>query len=74
MISTSDLFDELFPFLADIVFIVTDQQHPLFHREGDDLVYQPQIPLVTVSHIMIINRIIVQIIGEKVPMIGLHTF
>lgn len=32
---------------ADIVFIITDQQHPLFHREGNDLVYQPQIPLVT---------------------------
>ena len=61
------LFNELFPFSADIVFIVTDQQHPLFHREGNDLVYQPQIPLVTVSHIIIINQIS-QIIREKVPL------
>ena len=59
------LFNELFPFSADIVFIVTDQQHPLFHREGDDLVYQPQIPLVTVSHIIIINRIIVKLLEKK---------
>ena len=61
------LFNELFPFSADIVFSVTDQQHPLFHREGNDLVYQPQIPLVTVSHIIIINQIS-QIIREKVPL------
>ena len=34
---------------ADIVFVVKDKPHPLFKREGSDLIYQPEIPLVTVS-------------------------
>lgn len=32
---------------ADIVFVVKDKPHPLFKREGSDLIYQPEIPLVT---------------------------
>ncbi len=34
---------------ADIVFVVKDKPHPLFKREGNDLIYEPDIPLVTVS-------------------------
>ena len=34
---------------ADIVFIVKDKPHPLFKREGNDLISKPEIPLVTVS-------------------------
>ena len=35
---------------ADIVFIVKDKPHPLFKREGNDLISKPEIPLVTVSN------------------------
>ena len=36
--------------IADIVFIVKDKPHPLFKREGNDLISKPEIPLVTVSN------------------------
>ena len=35
---------------AAIVFIVKDKPHPLFKREGNDLISKPEIPLVTVSN------------------------
>ena len=34
---------------ADIVFIVKDKPHPLFTREGHDLVFRPEIPLIQVN-------------------------
>ena len=34
---------------ADIVLVVKDAPHALFHRKGHDLIYEPRIPLVTVS-------------------------
>ena len=32
------------------MFIVKDKPHPLFKREGNDLISKPEIPLVTVSN------------------------
>lgn len=32
---------------ADIVFVVKDKPHELFKREGNDLIFKPEIPLVT---------------------------
>jgi DnaJ-class molecular chaperone len=29
------------------VFIIKDQPHSLYHREGNDIIYQPVIPLAT---------------------------
>ena len=40
---------EIFTPAADIVFIVRDHPHPMFTRIETDLIYRPDIPLVTVG-------------------------
>ena len=39
---------------ADIVFVVKDLPHVNFQREGNNLIYQPQIPLVMVRETLFI--------------------
>ena len=36
---------------ADIVFILKDKPHLRFTREGNDLIFKPEIPLIKVSTI-----------------------
>lgn len=49
------LYDALciFPSVADIVFIVKNLPHQHFHREEDNLVFQPQISLAMVSNVIL---------------------
>ena len=39
------LLTKRFPFLADIIFIVKDKEHPSFRRDGNDLIYTTSLPL-----------------------------
>ena len=41
--------------VADIVFILKDKPHPLFERKENDLIYRPEISLVIVSIIVVIQ-------------------
>ena len=42
----------MFVCAADIVFILKDKPHPRLTRDGNNLIYKPEIPLVKVGDIM----------------------
>lgn len=44
---------------ADIVFIVKDKPHSLFTREGHDLIFRPEIPLIQVTYNVHVHVVII---------------